>query len=435
VFGRSVDYRLVAFGVLSIATHLFIVAFGEGLYTRSSRNRVAWAQHAFTRPLFDDPIEVDLPILGPETIDGKLIELPPIVIPPSGGETVPRPDTQGAGNGGQTAAETAENLADRQDERSLTTAIPNRFDRSQVQRINSGRERASREDWRASREPMELTFLASGRTAQRHERREVAVHDPAMGARWSGQAAHAGGALGAPPVPAGVTEKPRPEGGTLQGAEDDTLGVGVRDGVPGKDARDQAAVALARPLVTQSTPSIPADTKDKPQDRVDSEQEVAPAPQSIVQATTAGGTAGQGTGGQTGPTTTPGSGGQTGAGSDARPNGDGRGPDLAQLARDARRNDYLRRVVARIRPHFSTKLMPKWAIAEGRGGLAIVSFVIQRDGSVTGVRVSRSSTIPEYDENCRQVILKAGPFDPLPPELGSSLPWSMPFTSQNPAVR
>lgn len=434
MLGRAVDYRLVAFVILSIATHLFVVAFGDELYARSSRNAVGWAQHAFTRPLFDAPVEVELPIVGAETIDGKLIELPPIEIPPTGGEALARPDTEGAGNGGEKAGETAENLADRQDDRSLTTAIPNRFDRSQVQRIDTGRERASREDWRASREPMELTFLASGRTATRPERRQFAVHNPSMGGRWSGQAAHAGGAAGEPPLPMGVTESPRPEGGTLAGAEE-TPGAGVRDGVPGKDARESAPVPLARPWVTQATPSIPADEKDKPRDTVDSEQEVAPSPQSIVHASTAGGTTGQGTGGQTGPATTPGSGGQTGSGSEARPNGDGRGPDLAQLARDARRNDYLRRVIARIRPHFSPKLMPRWARAEGRGGLAIVSFVIQRDGSVTGVRVSRSSTIPEYDENCRQVILKAGPFEPLPAELGSALPWTLPFDSQSPAVR
>jgi protein TonB len=385
--------------------------------------------------MFDNPLEVDLPIFGAETVDGKVVELPPIVIPRGGGEEVPRPDIDGAGRGGSDASPTAENLADRQDDRALSTAIPTRFDRSQVQRINSSHERASREDWRASRTPMELTFLASGREASRKERREYAVHDPSSGGRFSGQAAHAGGALGTLPTPIGATETPRPEGGTVEGADDATVGVGVRDGAAGSDARERAAVPLARPWVTPSTPSIPAEEKARPQDRMDSEQEVAPAPQSIVHASTAGGTPGVGTGGQTGPATTPGSGGQTGSGSNARPNGDGRGPDLDQIARDARRNDYLRRVVGRIRPFFTPALVPKWVKAEGRGGLAIISFVIQRDGSVTAVRVSRSSSIAEYDENCRRVILKAGPFEPLPAELGSQLPWSMPFDSLTPTVR
>lgn len=433
MFGRAVDYRLVAFVVLSIATHLFVVVSGDKLYTRSSRNAVAWAKKGFTRLVFDEPLEVDLPIVGAETIDGKLVETPPIVIPRGGGEDIPRPDTANAGRGGSEAAPTAENLADRQDDRTLVTAVPNRFDRSQVQRIDSGRERASREDWRASREPMELTFLASGRAANRQERRQFAVFAPSSGARAAHRAARAGGAIGAPQRQPGATEPPRPEGGSVQGAEEATLGAGVRDGLPGTDARTRAPVPLARPQVTTSTPSIPAEEKDKPQDRVDSAQEVALAQQSIVHASTPGGTSGQGTGGQTGPTT-PGFGGQTGAGSETRPNGDGRGPDLDQLARDARRNDYLRRVVARIRPFFTRDLFPKWAAAEGRGGMAIVSFVIQRDGSVTGVRVSRSSTIPEYDENCRRALLRAVPFDPLPTELGPQLACSFPFTSVNPIV-
>lgn len=433
--GRSVDYRPIAFGILSIATHLFVVAFGDELYTRSSRNTVAWAQRAFTHLSFDEPLEVDLPIVGAETIDGKLIETPPIVIPPGGGETTARPDSEGAGRGGSDSSQTAENLADRQEDRTLVTAIPNRFDRSQTQRIDSGRERASREDWRSSREPMELTFLATGRAVNRHERRPVAVYAPSSGARATNQAAHVGGALGAPPMPIGVTEQPRPEGGTVAGAEEATVGAGVRDGVPGKDARVPAPVSLARPWVVQSTPSIPAEQKDKPQDRVDSEQEVAPAPQSIVHASTAGGAPGQGVGGQTGPVTTPGSGGQTGAGSNAVPNGSGQGPDRDALARDARRNDYYRRVVAKVRRVFTPDLFPKWAAAEGRGGTAIISFVIQRDGSVTGVRVSRSSTIPEYDENCRRALLRAAPFEPLPAEMGSQLPWAFPFESLTPAVR
>ncbi len=435
VLGRVFDrHRLVSFGLVSIATHVGVVAFGAVLYTRSSSHVAAWAHRAFTVPVSDDVVQIDLPMFGAETIDGKVVELPPIVIPRGGGETTPRPDSDGAGRGGAAAAQPAENLADRHDDRTLVTAIPSRFDRSQVQRIDSGRERASREDWRASRTPMELTFLSSGRTGSRPERREYAVHDPSSGGRRAEQAAQAGGALGAAPMPSGVTESPQPVGGTEQGAAEPTVGVGVRDGAAGKDARKRAPVPLARPWVSAATPSVPAEQDGKPNDRVDSEQEVAMAQQSIVRASTAGGTTGTGTGGQTGPSAVVGSGGQTGAGSETRPNGDGKGPDADQIARDARRNDYLRRVIARIRP-FTKDTFPKWAIADGRGGMAIISFVIRSDGSVSGVRVTRPSTIPEYDENCRRAVLRAGPFDPLPVELGPQLSWSMPFGAINPAVR
>jgi len=435
VLDRASDYRLIAFVILSIAAHVIVVRFGAELYRRSSWNASPLAMRAFVVPLPDDIVQIDLPIVGDETIDGKLVELPPVVVARGGGEAMPRPDTGGAGRGGTDAAQAAENLADRVDDRTLVTAIPSRFDRTQVQRVHSGKDRASREDWRASREPMVLTFLASGRVASRKEGREVAVPDPSSGGRRAGRAAQVGGALGGLPMPPGFTESPRREGGGVQGAVEPAVGVGVRDGAPGKDARMRAPVPLARPWVSAATPSVPAEQDGKPKDRVDSEQEVALAQQSIVRASTAGGVAGEGTGGQTAPVAAPGSGGQTGSGADARPNGDGRGPDADQMARDMRRNDYLRRVISRIRPFFKNDLFPKWATAEGRGGTAIISFVIQRDGSVTNVRVSRSSTVAEYDESCRRVLLRAAPFDPLPVELGPQLAWSMPFVSLNPAVR
>jgi TonB family protein len=98
------------------------------------------------------------------------------------------------------------------------------------------------------------------------------------------------------------------------------------------------------------------------------------------------------------------------------------------------RTDYLRRVLARIHPLWRDAF-PKWAIAEGLGGTVIVSFVISANGSVASARVTRPSGIPEFDENCRQAVLRGAPFEPLPPELGTSFSWSMPFVAKNPAVR
>src|SRR6185436_5582618 len=96
---------------------------------------------------------------------GELVELPAVLVPRGGGEAEPRPDTGARGRGGTDAASArATNLADRADDRSLVTEIPSRIDRTQVPRIDAGAERASREDRRASRDPMELTFLASGRS-------------------------------------------------------------------------------------------------------------------------------------------------------------------------------------------------------------------------------------------------------------------------------
>nr|WP_240806653.1 energy transducer TonB [Polyangium spumosum] len=96
--------------------------------------------------------------------------------------------------------------------------------------------------------------------------------------------------------------------------------------------------------------------------------------------------------------------------------------------------DYVRRVLARIHPLWKDAF-PRWAIAEGRGGTVVVSFVIRADGSVASARVARPSGIPEFDENCRQAVLRGAPFEPLPRELGPTFAWSMPFVAKNPAVR
>ena len=124
--------------------------------------------------------------------------------------------------------------------------------------------------------------------------------------------------------------------------------------------------------------------------------------QSLVHASAAGGAAGKGPGGQDGPGAT-GSGGVTGAGSRASALGTGAGPGVDQDPRDRRRMLYLRQVVAKI-TNRCIDAVPKSAIADGRQGTVFVSFTIQSDGSVAGVRVARPSGIPELDESCRAAV-------------------------------
>src|SRR5262249_21187051 len=149
------------------------------------------------------------------------------------------------------------------------------------------RRRASREDWRASREPMELTFLAEGRRGTRPEHRKPSEADPSAGGRAWGAVQKQGGGLGAGELPPGFGELARPPGGPVEGVAQASAGRGVRDGVPGEDHRDTALAAFARPMVNQGTPSVPADVRDRPTDNVDSEQEVATRIQSILHASNA----------------------------------------------------------------------------------------------------------------------------------------------------
>jgi TonB family protein len=430
--------RVAGAWAISIVGHL--VAFGlGGLLVASTLTRRPPPPAPLPAPpqLADDLVDIQLPTM----VDGTTVrsaplppELPPDALARGGGEAMPRLDTGRRGRGGEDASlDPATNLADRDDRILLSPEVQSRLDRSQIQRLRASARRASREDWRASREPMELTFLAQGTTGKRPEHRAPADRDPSSGGRERGAPRRLGGVLGAAELPPGVGEAPREPGGPIAGATRASAGVGVRDGVPGADHRDSARVALARPMVNQGTPSVPADKRDRPTDNVDAEQEVATAMQSILHASNAGGTPGPGGGGQAGPGPA-GAGGVSGPGSVSKAQGTGVGPGLDVDPRDKRRMEYQRQVIARVYPHTANAL-PKWAAFDGAQGVVIVTFTILADGSLAGAAVTRPSGIPELDENCRRAVLQAAPFAPLPPELGKTYRWAMPFDFRNPAVK
>jgi len=425
--------RLASAWVASLIGHLGLVGAGALLVARSLSADPGSIARARTSGRPEDAIDIELPTMVSDSLG--ISEGPAAVLSTpigrGGGEGTPRPDMDARGRGGtDTAAQPALNLADRDDATLLSPDVASRFDRSQIQRVRSARARASREDWRASREPMELTFLASGGTGARHERRDPAAFDPSAGAASALSAGRLGGVLGAPDLPSGFGDNPRQPGGSVDGGDHASPGIGVRDGALGEDHRASADVATGRPLVAQGTPSVPANAQGRPQDTLDSEQEMA-AIQSIVHASTAGGPPGVGPGGQAGVGPT-GSGGNAGPGSTARALGTGAGGYLDNDPRDRRRTDYIRKARSRIDRLWS---FPKWAALEGMQGTVIVTFVINADGSVANATVTRPSGIADFDESCRQAVLRGGPYGPLPPELGSSYRWALPFEARNPAVR
>lgn len=429
--------RVASAWLISILGH--IVAFGlTGLVLAGSLGKPP--SRPIPRPTpqpVEDTVEIDLP----RVLDGSLLAattaapaLPALPLARGGGEGQPRPDMDHRGRGGtDTASDPALNLADRDEEMVLSPELRSRFDRSQIQRIRSARHRASLEDWRASREPMELTFVASGHSVtDRPERRTPSDRDPSAGARDTGAPRQRGGVLGAGELPAGVSEARREPGGPIEGVDRSSPGVGVRDGATGDDHRASARVAFARPEVQEGTPSIPAAVQGRASDTVDAEQEVALALQSIVHASNAGGAAGPGHGGQNGAGPS-GSGGVAGQGSRSRALGNGTGAGFDSNPADRRRTDYIRRVTSKLFAA-TARAFPRWAAAEGLQGISIVSFTILANGSVASVSVTRPSGIPELDENCRQAVLRVAPLDPLPPEMGQSYRWAFPFEFRNPAV-
>lgn len=381
-------------------------------------------------------IEIELPALRDDgALLGKAALEKPVSAPRGGAEAPARPDMERAGRGGEEdTAQPAFNLADTNDGLYLTPEPPSRVDRNQLQRVHSAEHRASRENWRASREPMELTFVASGSFGNRPLRLKEALRDPSAGRQDWGAPERLGGPLGANAQALGVGENPRPEGAKVEGGPVFRNGRGLPDAAPGDVHSERGRLAFARPMVERGTPSVPAIEKGRPHDTVDSEQELSGALASIVHASSAGGIAGAGVGGERSKDTAPASGGNEGLGSRSKALGTGIGPGLDNDAADRRRNIYLRSVMAKIHPLWA-KAFPKWAALQGLQGTVIISFEIRADGSVVGARVARTSRIEEFDQNCLQAVLRAAPFGPLPSEMGSSFRWSLPFEARNPAVR
>lgn len=427
--------RVASAWALSLAAHLALLAAGAALVAGLTGRDPAEPPKPPPAPP-ETTLDIELPTI----LDGTLAEdaVPPLAPPPAplprgGGEHEPRPDARTQGRGGaDTSRDPALNLADRDEQILLSPEVPSRLDRSQIQRLRSASHRASREDLRASRAPMELTFLAMGRTdSPRPEHRPPADRDPSRGAQQNGIPARAGTTLGAATLPDGLgATRPSDPGGSTLGAAEPSPGLGVRDGAPGTDPHASARVAHARPLVEEGVPSVPAETRGKPSDTVDSEQEVATAMLSILHASAAGGAPGPGTGGTTAPGPT-GAGGTTGPGSRASALGTGKGPALDNALEDPRRSLYLRSVRAKVNPLWS---FPRWAAAEGLEGISTITFTIRADGSVTSVTITRPSGIPEFDESCKSAVLRAAPFGPLPPTFPPSYRLSMSFDAKNPAV-
>lgn len=421
-----------AAGLLSVAVHVALLGGAASLVLVRLRS-FERPMLAFVRELPRTELEIELTPLpaAPAPAEGAPPDPEVSPLARGGGEGVPRPDTGRAGRGGDDASpKPAVNLADQDDRVTLVDSVLSRLDRSQHARVRVSKVRASRENWRASRDPMELTFLTSGDASDaRAERRRLAAHDPSRGALGSGSPTRRGGALGEAPRPEGEGEARRPVGTDTRGALRSSAGLGVRDGASASDARESAEQARARPLVSPGTPSIASFREGKPSDTKDSEQEVAEAMKAFVHASTMGGRKADGVGGQGGKGA-PGAAGREGPGSASNALGTGKGPGVDNPVRAL----YVRQVLAKVHPLWA-HAFPKSAALEGKGGETAVRFTILADGSVTGVAVARPSGIPEFDENCRKAVLRAAPFPPLPPELGGSLAWTLPFVVPNPAVR
>ncbi|MBI5533564.1 MAG: TonB C-terminal domain-containing protein [Deltaproteobacteria bacterium] len=421
----------------SVSLHFTVVAIGAGVVRHELASRYPEPQTVVAvASRSNDPIDIEVPPFsssgiaqpGPAPTDQS--EAPH----PGGLDSLPRPDTDRAGRGGtDTASKPAVNLADRDDAIRLSPEMQSRIDRDQIQRLATAHERKSWEDGRYTTNPMELTFLASG-NGRRMERRDPAESDPSRGVNDAPPASLRGRLrIGAAPVPLGYGLAPSAEGGQ-PGGSTSSPGKGVLNGAPGQDHRSSAAVASARPLVRQGSPSVPANEPGRPKDTVNANQEVASAMQSILHASAAGGKPGEGPGGSNGPGAT-GSGGLHGPGSRSEAMGSGGGGYYAPDQRDARLTEYQRKMAAKLYPLWENAF-PRWAILDLRQGTVIVSFTVLADGSVANPFIRRPSGIAEFDAKCLEAVRRASPFERLPANLNvQRMQWEMSFEASNPIVR
>ena len=420
----------------SVVLHVALIGGFGWLALRSAGVRVAEAKMAGASRAGDGTIAIDLPGVTMGTLTA---ERPPDPKgdPPryfGGAERAQLDDSKLGRGGAQTTTERPTNLSDRDERIHLTPDLLNRLDIDQQQRIRSARERATWEDRRASREPMELSFLASGK-GDRAERRTPSDADPSRGARASDSPSVQGSARGMAERTEGELESPTDLGSEREGSVASAPGLGVHDAREGTAHRTSAHVMRARPDVVLAAVSVPATRNGRPRDDIESDQAVATTLRSLVHASTAAGTIGQASGG-VGGGGDPGAGGTSGSGSTGRPIGPGDSEWWDLNTSDPRLLPYFRRIHQKLDPLWA-HAFPLRAALDLRQGTVIFAVTIDANGEAhVEWPPSRPSGIPEFDRNCYDAIRKASPFDPIPAALGTNeLHVRMPFDAQNPIVK
>jgi TonB family protein len=406
---RLVSAWHVAAGV-SIALHIAIAAIGVA--TRTPSPAVMPQGRVYPLPDSDEPIIVELPQMSAEkTADKSDVVAVPLPEPvQAGGAKVAHVDSEHAGKGGDiTTTMKARNLAAHAEDETTTTTYRDAIDAEQENRLKTAKLRQSKIDVRYALEPMELTFVASGK-GFRYERHPIGKD----------------GSIGVPGgkgVPSGVASigqgqalpgegAPKSNGGdALGGASSPKGGAAYGKAVVGLPSEVGANVAKGRPHVFKGKPNVTSNTVGSASDTIDSDQAVAAALKSAATNSTYGGVAlAEGKGGSGGGDA-PGAGGNSGAGSKTAALGNGSGPADAPFAIE--RTSWFLGLQKRLGPLVSDAF-PRERELELRNGTVIVDLVIAKGGGVVDVIVVRPSGFDDFDQNVVTRIRGAGKLEPVP---------------------
>ncbi|HTA93749.1 MAG TPA: TonB family protein [Polyangiaceae bacterium] len=413
----------------SVVAHALLLACGALLLSHSLSERAR--SRAKAPPPAASEVEVELPTFSPVASEPERDSPVPEAkeaLPAAGGGPLERhPDTERAGRGGsRTATEAATNLASSIDPITLETETLTHLDRSQVSRLHTAAERRSWDDHRATPNPMELTFLATGPGVVRERR---TVEASTRGSVAGSEAASLGGVVGgAPSEPGGAGADPS-AGTAIAGRSVAQVDQGALRAAPSQAHSSGAEVLLARPWVMRARPALPTETRERPNDVEDSSEAVASRVAALIHASTAGGPHGPGVGGE--PVGgRPGRAGDDGMGSRATASGFGPGPDMLN-------DPGIQKYAANLKQRVDDQLrraFPDWAIEAGRSGHVIFELAVLADGRLESVHLVRPSGIEEYDGNVMTGVRRIPSFGPLPKVLGSRFLFLMSYDALNRVV-
>ncbi|RLB45930.1 MAG: hypothetical protein DRJ42_28840 [Deltaproteobacteria bacterium] len=359
---------------------------------------------------------------------------------PGGGASRQNIDTRNRGEGGDRAgADQFILLLPRADGVTLQDSPRTSNDGAQSQRIRTASDRATREDRRATPNPHDQPFLASG-AGTHAERRPVSTEDAAPGARLAGApttegssdsrgsrvagAARTTGASGAMDDAAGHDDESRPGRVTGQapaqaGSDTTSPGRGIAGG-RGEHHREAARVAHGRPAVDEGPAATNANTRDaRVRDNRDAELLAAQMVESWVEASRrSGAEVGDGRGG-VGGGGAPGVGGSAGEGGRAQSHRPGPGRHGSLDTSDRRYHRWYLALERRVRSRLT---FPRARMVAMDQGLSVVRFVVNPNGTIVGrPSLVRSSGFDDFDAAAVAAIVEAAPFAPLPPELSAGV--------------
>ncbi len=354
---------------------------------------------------------------------------PPPTPRPGGFQSVQNVDAPDRGEGGESTGAVAFVLLVSGAHRTLLQDSPtNASGPSQIQRIRTSVERSSWENRRATPNPRDDPFLASGEGRHR-ERRPVARVDARSGVRTAPGVSAGGGASTA------VDARGALSASQHVGAEAESPGRGILAGA-GRRSSVAARVARGRPPVDEGPAATLARYSGRVQDDTDAELLAGRLLQSVVDASDRRGPApGSGRGGAGGGGE-PGSGGGVGEGGRAAPYGPGTGAFPALDTSDAR---YERWYLEQRRRIQEALRYPRERALAMDQGTAVYRLTVARDGTLVGSpRRLRSSGFADFDAAAVAAIRRAAPFSALPTALAPgrrrvSIDLSIEFS--NPMVR